>query len=190
MKKFILDIAYLKKDLEKTIKLDTNYHTLQLDPICIDEDTFKQIFYQSDNFGIHNTDEELYQYITFCTPWRTVYGRGFSLLDTIMSNLEQDLNVTRNCFTTESIIELSKEISNIKTLCDIPLFNAVTLSWPQIKHQIREKYINTSNENKFDKVELIITIVFKVRMEDTLATHVKFTYIIDVNEEWIINYTC
>jgi len=52
MKRFILDIAYLKKDLEKTIKLDTNYHTLQLDTICIDEDTFKYIFYHSDNFGI------------------------------------------------------------------------------------------------------------------------------------------
>ena len=190
MKRFILDIAYLKKDLEKTIKLDTNYHTLQLDPICIDEHTFKQIFYQSDNFGIHNTDEELCQYITFCTPWRTVYGRGFSLLDTIISNLEEDLNVTRNCFTTESLLELSKEISNITTLCDIPLFNAVTLSWPQILQRIREKYINTSYANKFDKVELIITIVFKVRMEDTLATHVKFTYIIDVNEEWIITNKC
>jgi hypothetical protein len=119
-----------------------------------------------------------------------VGGHGFSLLDTIMSNLEEDLNVTRNCFTTESLLELSKEISNITTLCDIPLFNAVTLSWPQIIQRIREKYINTSYANKFDKVELIITIVFKVRMEDTLATHVKFTYIIDVNEEWIITNKC
>jgi hypothetical protein len=188
MKKFVLDIAFLKKDLDKTIKLDSNYHTLQLDTIRIDESTFKHIFYQSDNFGIQN-NEEINKYITLCTPWRTVGDRGFSLLDTIMTNLEEDLNVTRNCFTTESSIELAKELSNIKTLCDIPLYNAVTLTWSQIIHRIREKYINTSDENKFDNVDLNITIVFKVKMEDTLETHVKFTYNIDVNEEWIINIT-
>jgi hypothetical protein len=130
---------------------------------------------------------ELYKYITFQTPWRTVNSRGFSLLDTILHHLEDDFSVTRNCFTSDSLLELSKELTNIKSLCDIPLCNMTSLSWENIKDRIREKYINSHEENKFEIVELIITIVFKIPLERSLPTHIKFIYKLDVNEEWIIN---
>lgn len=188
-KKLVLDIAFLKKDMEKTITLSKNFHTIYLDTICICENTFKDIFYKSDNFGITQNDPDLYNFITFQTPWRTVSSRGFSLLDTIITNLEEDLNVTRNCFTTDSLLELSKELTNIKTLCDIPLNNAVTLSWSQVINRIREKYINSLDENKFDTVDLCITIVIHVPIEGSYPTHIKFTYNIDVNEKWIIQDT-
>jgi hypothetical protein len=186
--KMVLDIAFLIKDIEQTICITTDSHTINLDPICIDENTFKKIFYQNDNFGIDiQNDMELYKYITFQTPWRTVNSRGFSLLDTILHNLEDDFNVTRNCFTTDSLLELSKELTNIKSLCDIPLCNMTSLSWEHIQNRIREKYINSHEENKFEIVELIITIVFKIPLECSLPTHIKFIYKLDVNENWIIN---
>ena len=187
--KMILDIAYLNKNLEQQICLTSNCHTVFLDPICIDEITFKNIFYQNNNFGIQN-NPEFYEYITFRTPWRSVKLRGFSLVDTILSNIEEDLNVTRNCFTTDTLIDLTNELIQIKSLCDIPLCNMTSLSWDQIVDRIREKYINSHDDNKFEIVELNITVVIKVPLECSFPTHIKFTYTLDVNDSWITNDTC
>jgi hypothetical protein len=187
--KMILDIAYLNKNLEQNISLISQCHTVYLDPICIDENTFKNIFYQTNNFGIQN-NPEFYEYTTFQTPWRTVSNRGFSLVDTILSNIEEDLNVTRNCFTTDTLIELTNELIKIKSLCDIPLCNMTSLSWDQIIQRIREKYINSHDSNKFEIVELNITVVIKVPLENSFPTHIKFTYTLDVNNNWITNNTC
>ena len=124
-KKLVLDIAFLKKDMEKTITLSKNFHTIYLDTICICENTFKDIFYKSDNFGITQNDQDLYNFITFQTPWRTVSNRGFSLLDTINEIgriISSNFNSTYHNFPFDvsEPIPLSSDLTLSSTYSDNP----------------------------------------------------------------------
>jgi hypothetical protein len=186
-----LDIALLSQEYTPVQILPSTNHIIDLDEIVIDENTFKQIFYPyGENFGLDkniSNDEYLSIYITFLTPYRTINnGKPFSLLNQIIQSIEEDLNVTRNCFTTDSLIDLGKEISNIKYLSDMNSYSLLTsLSWSNILDIIRNDYINRDPTNPYNQTLLVISVVFKNPDPRILPTIIKFKYRMDINIEWI-----
>lgn len=186
-----LDIAFLCQEYTSIDILPTNNHIIELDEILIDENTFKQIFYPyGENFGLDKnirSKSNLLNYITFLPPFRSINnGKPFSLLDQIINNIEEDLNLARNCFTTESLIELTKEISSIKYLSDMNCCSLLSfLSWSNIMDIIRNDYINRHPSNLLKQTLLAVSVVFKNPDPRILPTIIKFKYRMDINIEWI-----
>ena len=117
-------------------------------------------------------------YISFLPPYRTINsGEPFSLLEQMISNIEADLNVTRNCFLTSSLIELSKEISDIKSLGDIKPSDVVgSLTWSNLVSIIKSENATRQANNPLNQVLLVITVVFKTPNYNILPTIIKFKY--------------
>lgn len=186
-----LDIAVLCQEYSPIEVACNNNHIIDLDEILITEDIFRQIFYPyGENFGIDKKvccNTSVFPYITFLPPWRSINcGQPFSLLEQIILNIENDLNVTRNCFATCTLIELSKELSNIKTLCDINCCSILcSLPWSNIINIIRNDYINRDPLNPAKQTLLIISVIFKTPNTCILPTIIKFKYRMDINVKWI-----
>jgi hypothetical protein len=183
----LLDVAVLTQDYSSPIAIVCgDSHITELDEILITPEIFKTIFFpHGENFCITKvTNPEFYKYITFLPPWRSVcLGQPFSLLEVVISNIETDLGVTRNCFETCTLIELSKEFSNIKTLCDIKFCsNACTLTWGNILNIIRTEAINSDKLNPLTQIILVINVVFQTSNPNILLTIVKFKYRMDVSK--------
>jgi hypothetical protein len=88
-----LDIAVLGKDTCTSLEFIDKTHTVELDEIPIDFSLFKQIFYPyGDNFCLEKLcqNKVMYPYITFSAVYRSYKGKPFSLLDTIIENIETD----------------------------------------------------------------------------------------------------
>ena len=183
-----IDVAYICQEYTSIDVKCNNNHVVELDEITITEDNFKKIFYPyGENFGMDKKagcNPDIFPYVTFLPPWRTVATKPFTLLDYIIMNIEADLNVDRNCFTTSSLIELSKELSNIKSLYDINCCSVITsLTWSNILNIIRNDYISNNSLNYLRDTVLIISIVFKTPNSDILPTTIKFKYRLDINVE-------
>lgn len=183
-----LDIAFLSQEYSTPIEVAcNNNHIVELDDINIDICTFKAIFYPyGENFGLEKNNccnPGIYPYITFSPPYRSIHcGQPFSLLEQIIMNTETDLNVTRNCFTTCTLIDLSKEISNIKTLCDIECCSLLaSLPWSNIQNIIKNDYINRVQFNPLRQMVLVISIIFKSPNTCVLPTIIKFKYRMNID---------
>jgi hypothetical protein len=177
----VIDVAVLCKEYSPLEIVSNDNHIVHLDEIDISESHFRQIFYPyGDFFGIKpnkSNATEFWEFITFHSPWRTVNGRQFSLLDEIIRSAEQDLNVSRNCFTTCSIIELTNEISNIKTLYDIDSKAVLTsLTWTTIISLLRDNTLTKITDDSIIRPLLIINMVFKNSNPHVKPTMVKFPF--------------
>jgi hypothetical protein len=188
-----IDIAYINQKITSIDLTETDNHIVELDDILIDSKLFKQIFYSyGDNFGIDInilSNQNLLEYISFLSPHRTVDNgkKPFILLDQIISNIETDLNVNRSCFTTATLIELSKEITNIKTICDIHLRCVeCSLPWSNVVSIIKDNYINRDKSISIKQALLIISVVFKSPNPHILPTIIKFKYRINIDTEWLL----
>jgi hypothetical protein len=187
-----LDIAVLCQEYSPIEVACNNNHIIELDEILITEDIFKQIFYPyGENFGIDKkicSNNIAFKYITFLPPWRTLHcGEPFSLLEQIILNIESDLNVTRNCFATCTLIELSKELSNIKSLSDINCCNILcSIPWSNILNIISNDYKTRDPLNPLKQTILIISVVFKTPNASILPTIIKFKYRMDINVKWVL----
>jgi hypothetical protein len=182
-----LDFAVLSQTY-KSIKLDVcQNHVIELDPINIVLNDFLTIFYPfGDSFGINlqkmNVNSYLLNYISFLPLYRTFKGKNFSLLESIILNIEADLNVSRNCFTTSSLIDLSKELSEIQTLCDINCCSVLSsLTWSNITNIIKNEQLTRVNNAPLDNIALVLSVIFVTPNDDILETIVKFTYLIDIS---------
>ena len=183
----LLDVAVLTQDYSSPIEIvSSDSHITELDEILITPEIFKTIFFpHGENFCINKvTNPEFYKFITFLPPWRSVNsGQPFSLLELVISNIETDLGVARNCFETCTLIELSKEFSNIKSLCDIKFCtNACTLTWGNILNIIRTEAINRDKLNPLNQTILVINVIFQTSNPNILLTVVKFKYRMDVSK--------
>ena len=177
----VIDIAVMCKEYSSLDIVSNDNHIVHLDEIIISENDFKQIFYSyGDFFGTDSNKSNAnvyWDYITFQSPWRTVNSKQFSLLDEIISSAEEDLNVSRNCFTTCSMIELTNEISNIKTLYDIDTKSVLTsLTWTTIISLLRENTLTKITDNSIISPLLIINIVFKNSNPVVKPTMIKFPF--------------
>ena len=184
---FILDFAVLSQSYPSVKVDEIPSHIIELDEIRISINDFKYIFYPYGNvFGINlknvKGNPKYFPYITFLPPFRKFNGENFSLLNSLVLNIENDLGVTKNCFTTSSFIEFSKEIISLKTLCDLDCCSVISsLSWDDIVSIISNEN-KTRNETKvpYEYLELVLSIIFTTPNKKILETVVKFRYIIDI----------
>ena len=181
--KIIIDVAVLAQNTSEIKKLGDNRHIINLDVINISEDLFKSIFYPHGSaFGMDRkfcSKEGVLPYISFLPNYRTVDGKKFYLLEEILLNLEQDLNVSRNCFTTESLVEVTNELIGIKSLCNINCCSVLSsLTWENINEIINNyKLLQDSEENKTKILPIcVVSIIFKTPTEGVEDTVVKFSY--------------
>ena len=186
-----LDIAVLCQDYSPVEVASNNNHIIELDEICIDEQLFKNIFYPyGENFGLekkNGSHPTVFPYITFLPTHRTIHhGQPFSLLEQIILNIENDLNVTRNCFTTSTLLELSKELSSIKSLCDIECCSLLSsLPWSNVLSIIKNNYISRNTSTPIKQTILIISVIFKTPNSAILPTIIKFKYKMNINTDWV-----
>jgi hypothetical protein len=160
-----IDIAALCMEFTKLDKI-CDHQIIDLDPINISIPRFKAIYYpQGESFGINKKialNEEMVPYISFLHDHRTVKGKKFVLLDFILVSIENTLNLSRNCFSSNTMIELNNEIGILKTLCDIPCCSVLaSLNWSSLEDSINTfKSIQTTNKETLE-FYFRISIYFK-----------------------------
>ena len=178
----VIDVALMSQEFSSSIEIISNAnHIVYLDEIPITQSQFKQIFYPfGENFGLDTKksgSKEISPFVTFLSPQRSVTGNSFSLLEQILSNLEDDLNVSRNCFTTYSLMELTNEISSIKTLYDVPITSVLSsLTWSNIVNVLKDFTLTKDLSNSTFKPLLVVNVVFKTPNTNTKPTMIKFNY--------------
>lgn len=178
LNKIYIDIAVLCQEITD-VKLMCDNHISNLDEIPIPIQIFQSIFYPyKDNFGLNkdflNNNKQLLPYISFSSKYRTKDEKKFYLLEEIISNIETDLSVSRNCFTKESLVELTNEMTNIRTLLDIKCCSLLSaLTWSNVQ-EIIENY-NEINCNEVIPV-LIVNVIFKTPTEGVKDTIIRFQY--------------
>jgi hypothetical protein len=175
----ILDVAVLCQEYSAVEITCNNSHIVNLDEISINEETFRNIFYPyGDTFGIDPKKScvKEFFYLTFLAPYRKVNGKPFSLLEEVIKNTEEDLNVSRNCFTTCSLIDLSNDLSKIKTLCDINCSSLVcSLTWSNIISMLRDYSLVNKHPVNIRPL-FVVNVIFKSPNPCVKPTVVKFNY--------------
>ena len=176
----MIDIAVLCQELTSIDVIHDNANITELDDIPINEELFQRIFYpHGETFGIDKTianSHNFYEYITFLTPYRSVNKKIFILLEQIFRNIENDLNLSRDCFTTTSSVELTNEILAIKTLCDLNCCSVLnSLTWTNIQ-DIRENYKLIHQTNPNHNLILVVSVIFRTPTEGVKNTIIKFKY--------------
>lgn len=174
-KKYI-DVAVLCQEFNE---LHNNCHTtnnIHLDEIPIQKNNFLQIFYpHGDNFGINKSivyENSFIPYISFEPNYRTIYKKPFYLLDKILENIESDLQISRDCFTTHSLMEMTHEFTKLKTICDLNCCSVVSsLPWSIVEDIIQ----NTKSDSK---IVFVVSIMFKTPTPGVKDNVVKFSYLI------------
>lgn len=185
--KIYIDIAVLCQEYNN-IETICNEHIINLDEIDITKEEFQTIFYPyCDNFGINkNTvcgNPDYFPYISFLPEFRSIGRKRFYLLEEIISNIENDLNVSRNCFTKDSLVELTNEIISIKSLCDINCCSVLSsLTWENIIEIINNYRLIKFCDCEDDKNEnvaipiCVINVIFKTPTCGVKNTIVRFNY--------------
>ena len=176
---YLVDVAVLCQQFSSIdISCDNNNITV-LDEIEIPKDDFLTIFYpHGENFGINKNiaqNEKYNHFISFEPSHRTIKGKNFFLLEQILTNIESDLNISRNCFTTSSLVELSNEFASIKSLCDMNCCSVVAaLPWSNIESILQNYQIH---QNKSIIIPIfVITIGFKTPTPNVKDNIIKFYY--------------
>jgi len=176
--KIIIDFAVVCQEFTNIdITCDSN-NIVTLDDIEIKKEIFCKIFYpNNEKFGINKLIEKDYTLLPFISlqsQYRSIGGKKFILLETILKNLEYDLNISRNCFTTASRIELANEFSNIKSICDINSCSVIaSLTWSNILD-----LLNNYQASSIKSVIPIfcISIIFKTPTAGCRETIIKLNY--------------
>jgi hypothetical protein len=179
LNKIYIDVAVIHEDYNK-IEVKCDYHTVDLDEISIPIELFQSMFYPyKDQFGINRDffikNDDILSFISFSSERRTVKGKKFYLLEELLGNIETDLCISRNCFTKESLVALTNEITLIKTLLDIKCCSVLSaLSWENILDIINNyKYIKETTK---PIPVLIVNIVFHTPTCGVKDTLVRFMY--------------
>jgi len=120
---------------------------IQLIPIPITLNLFKYIFYENDSFTINPTvcnNPNLFNYVSLLPGPTGNYADGigrykagsespFSLVNEIFENILNCLNITGDHIDATSRIVLNKEVSSIKSLCNLHCQSVVnSLRWTDI----------------------------------------------------------
>ena len=146
-----IDIAALCIEFTKIDQL-CDSQIIDLDDIYINKTIFCKLYYpQGETFGIDKkiaSQHSMIPYISFLHEHRTVKGEKFNLLEYILRSLENTMNVSRQCFTSETLIELNNEIGTLKSLCDIPCCSVMaSIPWSTLVETMNTRIqLNTTNE--------------------------------------------
>lgn len=175
-----LDIAVISHNSNVEINIDSDVHNIYLEEIPITLSDFQKLFYpDKKNFIIDEilckNDDNIF-YTSFNPDYRkTDKGLPLNLFSNIITFYENDLNTSRNAFTPDSLICLTKEINQIQNISDIEckcIDNSI--DWETLIDIISNHYkqiINTDNSNiikntySFNKKKLysnfIVNVVFR-----------------------------
>ena len=173
-----IDIAVLCQEYSSINLTCNDANIVELNEISIEESLFKKLFYGYDgeSFGIDQQaykSSSLFPYISFLPEYRSTIDSSFSLVETIYSNIEQCLNISRTTIDTSSQIQLNKEISSIKSLCQLNTCSLISsLRWSDIKNII----YNDTSYNSSSPLILCITTIFKSPTEGVTDVVIKFYY--------------
>jgi hypothetical protein len=183
--RLVIDVAVLCEQTNEIVQTG-NDHIVNLDDILLTQDNFKKIFYSfSENFGIDNAyinaNADAIKAISFLPDYRTVNKKKFYLVEQIVTNLESDLNVPRNCFTVDSLVELTNQLINVKSLTDINISKMVTsLNWTNIADIIYNYKLLKNTTNVVNPI-CCISVIFKTPTVGVGNTVVRFNYkLIDI----------
>ena len=175
--KIHIDVAVVCEEFNN-IELMCEDHILNLDEIDITLEIFQMMFYPyKENFGLNKdffiNNDKFIPLISFFPNVRTINGKNFYLLEELITNIETDLWVSRHCFTKDTLVALTNEITSIKTLLDIKCCSVLSsLTWSNI--------LNIINNYKLIKEDvipiLIVNIVFKTPTKNVKDTVVRFQY--------------
>lgn len=173
---YLVDVAVLCQQISTIDISCDNSNITVLDEIEIPKQTFLELFYpHGENFGINKTigqDPKYNHFISF--EKRTIKGKRFFLLEQILTNLENDLNISRNCFTTSSRIELANEFTALKSLCDMNCCSVVaSLPWSNIE-TILQNY-SVSKKDNFIPI-FVVSIGFKTPTPGVKDNVIKLYY--------------
>ena len=186
----IIDVAIICQEITHIDKM-CNDHITNLDAILITKELFQSIFYPyCTNFGIDKSyacnNDKIFPYISFLPQYRSVHDRKFYLLEQIIKNIETDLNISRDCFTIESRVELTNQLASINSLCDINCCSVLSsLTWNNILEIINNyKILDTKpgcETKEKDELKLIhpifvVSIIFKTPTCDVNNTVIRFNY--------------
>jgi len=175
--KIYIDVAVLCEEYTNIITM-CDVHVLNLDEINISLDIFQHIFYPyKENFGLNkdflSNNNKLLPYISFLSEFRSINNKKFNLLEEIIGNIETDLCISRNCFTKESLVQLTNEIIMIKTMLDINCCSVLSsLTWDNVLEIIKNY---KSNNDKVIPI-LVVNIIFKTPTPGVKDTIVRFQY--------------
>jgi hypothetical protein len=178
--KVTIDVAVLCQEYTNIEKMCSD-HIINLDEIAVTKEIFQTIFYPyHENFGLNKNNiinnNILTPYISFLPENRSVDGKKFYLLEKIISNIENDLYISRNCFTIESLVELSNEITNLHSLCDLNSCSVLSsLTWPNILEIIKNYKLSDSSDEPLIPI-CVISIIFKTPTVGVKNTIIRFNY--------------
>lgn len=183
-KNLIIDVAVLCHEYTELDKLN-NDHIINLDDIPITIETFQSIYYaHGENFAMDKkfvTKKNVQPFISFLPEHRAINKERFCLLEQLFLNIEQDLNISRDCFTVESKVELSNEISGIRYIYDVNASGLLSsLTWSNIMEIIKNYKLLHDNNCKKGEIKFIfvVSVVFKTPTPGVKNTVVRFNYII------------
>jgi hypothetical protein len=175
--KIYIDTAVICEEFNN-IELKCDDHIINLDDIDVTMDMFQLMFYPyKENYGLNRdffvNNQKFLPFISFFPEFRSVQGKKFYLLEQIISNIELDLNISRHCFTKDTLVELTNEITNIKTLLDIKCCSVLSsITW----HNILDIIKNYSYIHKDIIPILIVNIVFKTPTKGVRDSIIRFHY--------------
>jgi len=183
-KSIYIDVAVLCKEYNE-LEQRCDDHIVNLDDIRITRCLFQELFYpHGEQFGLNRAKVSLSSnasYISLLPFHRSVKSKPFYLLEWILGNIESDLNISRDCFSRESLIDVTKELSNISSLIDMNCCSLVTsLSWSNICEMVEIYKLDGIKNIECDIDELTpvftISIVFKTPTLGVRNTVIKFNY--------------
>ena len=184
-KKIIIDVAVLCQEYTN-VETSCDDNIINLEDIPVSMEHFQSIFYPyKDNFGINKdfmlSNKCLINLISFLPEYRIIQNtsKKFYLLEEIISNIERNLNISRNCFTKDSLVELTNEIISIKSLLDINCCSVLSsLSWDNVIEVIENyKFVSLTNNQNNEIIPIcVVNIVFKTPTEGVKNTTIRFNY--------------
>tara|TARA_Y100001970_G_scaffold287312_1_gene411680 strand:- start:664 stop:1299 length:636 start_codon:yes stop_codon:yes gene_type:complete len=201
-----LDIAVLKQNSEVEIEINTDNHEIYLQKINLTYEKFQELFYPTgDNFIIDpqiTKKQDNIQYTSLQPKYRkTDKGYPFNLYNSVLSNIEDDLNVTRTMFTSESLVSLTKELTSLENLSDIQAFCVDnSISWTNLLSILHNEYIkykihpdglsslmsyNISND--ILNTELTVNVIFRSPNMIIKPTILRMTYNVSFPKNYIEN---
>jgi len=172
-----INIAILCQKYSNFELIEDNVIPIQLEPIPISLNTFKYLFYETECFNINPcacNNPCLIPFISLLPKYRNkVDGCPFSLLNEIYTNIEECLHISIEAIEPSSRIILNKEVSSIKTLCQLHCQSLVnSLRWCDIVNMV----LSDPNYNPYQPLNLRITLVFISSTQDVKNVVVIMNY--------------
>ena len=184
----IVDIAVLSEAV-KMAPVEFDGHVVELEAIDLSENIFRDLFYASNGqelFALNCAHTLVNPHMTF-NEQTYENGEGdldlsFNLLNEVLNQYSTDLGVLRSCFEPCSLIEIEKQLTGIRTLCDICEVKC-SLKWSEViatlrslgadlsVGQVHRLRVNALFTNAHPQLkDILVRFNYNVAIEETYGT--------------------